>query len=190
LADTKITDLPSETAAAGDELVINDVTDTSDKKITVQGILDLVPAGGGLTFAKIVKATDETIDTDTTLSDDAELLFTPTINKVYHFELRLYIQSATAADFKVGWSVPSGATVLGLEADIWRNDILQNADDQTVAFAVATDGNLEMMLLCGKILMSSTSGSAAVQWAQNVSNGGNTTVLAGSTLLVYEEGST
>ena len=40
MADTKITDLSSATAATGDELVINDVTDTSDKKVTVQGILD------------------------------------------------------------------------------------------------------------------------------------------------------
>jgi len=42
LVDTKITDLTSATAATGDELVINDITDTSDKKVTAGSILDAI----------------------------------------------------------------------------------------------------------------------------------------------------
>ncbi len=42
MADTKITDLTSATAAVGDELVINDITDTSDKKVTAGSIVDTI----------------------------------------------------------------------------------------------------------------------------------------------------
>ena len=42
MANTKITDLTLATAATGDELPINDITDTSDKKITVGGIVDTI----------------------------------------------------------------------------------------------------------------------------------------------------
>jgi len=42
LVDTKITDLSLATAALLDELVINDVTDTSDKKVTPGSIIDLI----------------------------------------------------------------------------------------------------------------------------------------------------
>ena len=42
MADTKITDLSSATAAGGDEFVINDITDTSDKKVTAFSIVDVI----------------------------------------------------------------------------------------------------------------------------------------------------
>ena len=42
MANTKITDLVSATAASGDEFAINDVTDTSDKKVTAGSIVDII----------------------------------------------------------------------------------------------------------------------------------------------------
>jgi len=42
MVNTKITDLSSATAATGDELVINDVTDTTDKKVTAASIVDII----------------------------------------------------------------------------------------------------------------------------------------------------
>jgi len=42
MVDTKITDLTTATAASGDEFVINDITDTSDKKVTAGSIVDII----------------------------------------------------------------------------------------------------------------------------------------------------
>ena len=42
MVDSKIRDLTSKTPVAGDELVINDVTDNSDGKVTVGACLDII----------------------------------------------------------------------------------------------------------------------------------------------------
>ena len=39
----------------------------------------------------------------------------------------------------------------------------------------------------GRVVMDSTAGNLALQWAQNTSGGTNTTVNSGSTLVVWEE---
>lgn len=143
--------------------------------------------GAGLTFAKVVKSADETINTDIVLSDDSELTFTPSINKTYLILFFLRITSGTVPDFKQVWSVPTGATMNGLRQKIWRNDALSNSGDFTSSFNISTDGTPEIMTFWAVLIMSSTAGDATFQWAQQASSAENTTVHQGSTIVVWEE---
>jgi len=69
---------------------------TNDQILTADsaqatGIKWAAAAGGGLTFAKVVKNADETITSDNTYSDDAQLKFTANANKTYHvFQLLFF----------------------------------------------------------------------------------------------------
>jgi len=80
LADSKITNLSSKTPAVGDELVINDVTDNSDGKITVGAALDIingdvnVDSSGTSTLAANSVDSDQYVDgsiDNAHLADDA-----------------------------------------------------------------------------------------------------------------------
>lgn len=81
MVDTKITDLPPATAATGDEFVINDITDTSDKKVTVASInaadtLHLLLTGGTITGNLGLEQTNELFfdadeDSDTSIRESA-----------------------------------------------------------------------------------------------------------------------
>jgi len=176
MADTKITDLTSETAATGDELVINDVTDTSDKKITVQGILDLVPAGGG--FSTVFKTADETIQSDTTLTDDTDLQFSVDANSSYAFMMVFTFVTGANPDFKYGMTSPSGALVSSSSDFYAVNTTSYTRRDMstTIVQLVPAGGASRFKLIIGYVDVGVTAGSITLQWAQNTSQAEDTTV--------------
>ncbi len=147
------------------------------------------PTGGsGLTFAKVVKSVDETINSSTTMQDDDELLFTPNINKVYAGILLLWWTSPSTPDFKCAFTIPTGATGQWMEANaIFRFSGQDDTDIANVIPQTGSGGFLKTLSNYFRIEMSSTAGTVNFQWAQNVSNASNTTVNAGSTLVVWEE---
>jgi len=148
--------------------------------------------GSGLTFAKIVKTIDEVRDTDTTLRDDSELFFTPTINNIYHIMVIIDYRSASNADWKYVVTVPSGATAKKWVGN-WNPDTDRFADTWTDVsptvdgVGVAIDSWVQMM---GILVMGSTAGDFNFQWGQVTSQATDTTVMAGSLMLVWEQGTT
>ncbi len=183
MADSTILNL-DELAATPDGTDTLEIVDaTVSKRITVTNLMN---AGGGLTFAKVVKSADETITNSTTLQDDDELLFTPTINKTYGFMLFLLIANNSTPDLKLAFTVPSGATILTADST-WSAKFLQGTRDGTTATAV-TAGTADLFLVIGgRVIMSSTAGTFNFQWTQNTSSATAEIVKQGSFLVVWEE---
>jgi len=186
MADSKIEDLVELTTVAdADVLAIVDDPGGSPatKKITKANLVGT----GGLTFAKVVKASDEVICNTSTLQDDDELLFTPTINKTYGFILMLFGDSNTTADLKIAFSLPTGATGDWNAGTIWRTDVGVASADLTVAEFIPHVTGEGVIPVFGRIIMSSTAGNAVLQWAQQAATAVDTKILKGSYLVVWEE---
>ena len=144
-------------------------------------------AGGGLTFARVVKPSDETIQEDTVLSDDSALKVTLNVSKTYGFWGMILLKSHGTGGFKYAFTVPTGATIIGAGPVIWRNDALVNSSDLTVSQGESTDGNTELQFYTGRIIMDTTAGDMTYSWAQTSSVAIDTTVFEGSYFVVWEE---
>ncbi len=143
-------------------------------------------AAGGGGFSTVVKACDQTITCDTTLTNDCCLKFAVDANSKYAFNMVFRAKSHSVADFKHGWCLPCGTTGEGLQA----NDILKGAancgaDAVSLAcvFAGTTDGvQNNFGGAVGFIQTSCTSGCIVFQWAQNAASCIDTILRAGSWL--------
>ena len=132
-------------------------------------------AGGG--FTTVWKSSDETINSDTTLTDDADLQFAIGANEVYFAILNIRHVTASTPDFKYAFSMPSGGAVYTTYGD-WSTSVELNERDLTSATSQTFSGdtNINYIQIPVLIVNSSTGGTCAFQWAQNVSDAANTTV--------------
>jgi hypothetical protein len=159
------------------------------------------PAGqavdlGGL----VVKTADETVNNSTTLQNDNEIFFNGLANAVYFFELIIIVTattSGTSMDFKTGWSLPAGATILwgtngGPNGTLPTFDVVTAGSangsisaltNSTISSGLMLYGNLGFRY-AGWIIMSSNSGVCQWQWAQVAAVAQNLTVNENS-FLVY-----
>jgi len=173
--------LPLTTRFGADPLV--------DLEIANKRYVDNSSGGSGLTFARVVKSVDEIVNNSSTLQDDDELLFTPTVNKIYFIMLFLFNSSNSTADFKGLCSIPTGATSTRMfENGIWRElPTLQATESSTnieqtnnVSTAVFTSASYQ------RLVMGATAGNFIWQWAQRTATVFDTKLLAGSTLIAWE----
>lgn len=147
--------------------------------------------GAGLTFAKVVKTVDETIQSDTILGDDAVIKFTPEINKSYSYMILVRVNSGAIPDFKFALSIPAGAVARtgGSSAIIFRMGQQTDTVDATVAQTAGGSDTVDVMYgIYGFLDMGGTAGDVIFQWAQNTSTATDTTVKKGTTILVWEQG--
>jgi len=142
--------------------------------------------GGGQTFAKVVKSVDETIDTSTTFQDDDELFVALTANLNYAWQLWLFVTSGAVPDIKTAWTLPAGATGQHSSAN-WGSSGGSATANMTASDPLATGGGVQWVPFTGRVIMAGTAGNMQLQWAQNTSDAGDTTVLAGSVLVVWQE---
>jgi len=148
-----------------------------------------VDAGGGsgLTFAKVVKTVDQTINNTNTLQDDDELKFTPNINKTYWIYIFLFLTIPSASDFKSSLSLPAGATARR-PSDLIRSGSQTASSVWTTAGFIAGSGTANRCLQrLGRMIMGATAGDCILQWAQNTAIVEDTSVLQGSFLIAWEE---
>jgi len=143
-----------------------------------------VVGGGsdGLTFARIIKSADQTVNNSATLVNDSQLLFTINTSKRYYFMLSLGQNSNGTADLKIGWSVPTDSTMLWSIAA--GNSEAKSETD--TAMLSGGSANLCERIVHGFITTSTTGGTLTLQWAQNTANASDTKVLAGSTFIIWE----
>lgn len=134
----------------------------------------------------IVKPSDETTNTDTTLSNDSKLQFGVAASTKYRFRFVIFYDTPTAADFKYDVNGPGSPTLVLIDtfslapgATAWV--ITRNS---SFAFGpnsiVETSGTIGRIEISGILHNGTTAGTVAFRWAQNSSNGSNTTVRAGS----------
>ena len=122
MANTKITNLTGGTAAKLDELIMNDVTDDSDKKITVQSILDAMTGD--------ITSSSGTISLDANTVDSSELVNGSVDNA--------HLAGSIAASKLIGTDI----TVVGtITTGTWTGTAIASAnlDVDTMHLGVAQD---------------------------------------------------
>lgn len=136
-----------------------------------------------------LKTTGENRNATTVLASDATLQFPVAANTTYRFTMKAFYDTLAAADLKWRTSGPAGATAVRIKrgdiapaATVMENiavDVAYSGADIVALTAGTTGGYIEME---GIIQNGATAGTFALQWAQNTSTVGNSTMLAGSWL--------
>jgi len=153
-----------------------------------QGSGGTVGIAGGNTFARVIKKADEIVNNSATLQDDDELFVALPANKIYLFALFLYGRGNTSADMKQAFTIPSGAVGDRLDGNWTSQGPFDNVVNITTTNVLGTSNTTDgQIALYGRVVMAGTAGNLQMQWAQNVATVGDTTVLKGSTLIVWEE---
>jgi len=161
------------------------VDPTTNQQVATKKYVD-DNSGSTNTFARIVKKADQTISNSTTFTDDAELLFTPTINKTYGFQLLFFFDSSAVANFKLKMTLPTGATGDWVNGN-WTGGGSAAPVDVTAGQSRSGIGAVATSALYGRIIMAGNAGDVVIQWAQNTAEISNTKMLQGSFLVVWEE---
>jgi hypothetical protein len=136
----------------------------------------------------------------TTVSDDPDLTFTLAANSMYFVEFFIKYSTPGAsgtAGFKTQWTVPSGAggnrTALGpgsTQTDSGADNISVHSGVHGFTTAVTygsrgTTSN-QLMAIETALVTTTSSGTCALQWAQQTSNASATTVAADSFMRVTQ----
>lgn len=132
------------------------------------------------------KTANETVNNSSTLQNDDHLFVAVAANAVYDWKLVLHYNSGTTPDLKVGWSVPSGSTMVwgGYIADTsGAVTSVANLSAATVQ-AIGGTGAANYQFFTGMIATSTTAGTLQLQWAQNTTNLSDSIMLAGSELIL------
>ena len=138
-------------------------------------------------IAHVVKSVDETVTSSTTLQDDDELLFPVKANKNYAGWVKGFIVSDPDPDFKFAFSIPSGTTNKRSNAALSTVSAGAAADIDAVGTLITGNSNEKSFVVYFYVLVGATAGNVVFQWAQNTSDAANTTVKAGSSLMVVEQ---
>jgi hypothetical protein len=126
------------------------------------------------------KGLDETVNNSTTLQNDDELFLAVEANASYWLNLRLIMNSGTTPDFKMLFTFPAGLTMK--LHNVEATGTLSVPYDQTTTAAMSGTGADAIIQVEGRVLVSSTSGTLTLQWAQNTLTVANTIVRADSTM--------
>lgn len=143
----------------------------------------------------ISKSVDEGRDTTTTLANDSELLMTLEANATYFVEFYLNCAALDAAKIKTAWSVPAGATgsrnVLGPGSTANQasmDNVSMRAGTHTfttsVTYGTRNSAVNGFYVQETAVVVTSSSGTCALQWAQDASNATDTTIYARSLMRV------
>lgn len=145
-------------------------------------LLDLADGAWGIDKTTVLKSADETITNSAAMQSDDHLLFAATANAKYLVTIELFVSqnaNSTAADFKVGFSLPASATwsgsgpnpdaTVGATASGSGNwTALLGAAGATLVYGVdGNAGNTTGISLAVLVEVAGTAGTVALQWAQN-----------------------
>lgn len=139
------------------------------------------------------KASPQSSANSTTLAGDSALLIPLAAAAVYEFELVLGYQGGTlgSSDLKIGWSLPSGATMgygaCGNTTGGAATDAPWYTASDTPAFGTAGSGVPVSLVLSGTVANGSSAGTMQLEWAKNSTTDATvTTLLAGCVLLAWQ----
>ncbi len=149
------------------------------------GLPSWAAAAGAVTT--VIKASDQSISSDSTLNDDNDLVFAMDANTTYWVELyMLYSQTNSTPELKMGWTVPSGCDLFWDREWATFQDIDTESDTKV---ANTTSGDqattLRMMFRNG-----ANAGNAQFRWAQDTSHASTTKVKKHSFMLIRSLGAT
>lgn len=142
----------------------------------------------------VLKTAAEALPSSTTMQNDNHLLASLAANALYKLTARLAVTGSASGDFKMAWTLPTGATAparfcrgpsvstTGSTADstLTRLSMLANGHSVQVNYGVFNTSDPTFVEEILYIDTAATAGTAQLQWAQNVSSATATTVEAGS----------
>jgi hypothetical protein len=139
----------------------------------------------GQFFGKITKIADQNRTGTTTLADDDTLLVRVAANQQFIIRGKVFFDTIAAGDFKYGFSIPASPTLVRIRrldcvaggTPAFRAVDVANVATQSLAGTGTTGGYVEFVYLLHN---GANAGNWAFQWAQDTSDGSNTTVRAGS----------
>lgn len=186
--DTNLYRSAASTLKTDDSLIVGtDLTVSSD--LTVTG--DLTVSGVGQLLSKFKTSTTSRTST-TTLTSDPDITFSVVANATYLVEGLILFAADPAADLKIGWTAPTGASfpwcALGQTSTATggSGSVITDGQDLTstsFGLGAVTDNTKTMTAqVRGYLTISSTAGTFALQWAQIVSSSTATKLLAGTHL--------
>lgn len=133
------------------------------------------------------KGADEIVNNSTTLQNDDDLFIALGANETWKFFAFLLYEnnsSGGADDLKVGWTVPSGATIRWMPQGLNATNTFYSDHDAysggTAAFGTSTIERIALMH--GFVFTSTTAGNLQLQWAQGVASATDLRVQRGSFL--------
>lgn len=144
-------------------------------------------------LAIIRKTADETVNNSSTLQNDDQLLLPVLANEVWRVEASLLLSATTtAADFKFGFTVPTGATLYwgagsGFDAASWSGQ-----DASSTVLPALTSGStllqgglngIKVLSLRAIYIGAANTGNVRLQWAQNTATASDSKILANSCLI-------
>ena len=135
----------------------------------------------------IVKAADETIFSDDTLTNDATLLITVADGESYGFEFNVFFTTPAAADFKYRIHTAASPTYFSYirqHVPMLGTGVTTSIEEASADVSVTGANTGTGHVLVRGLIYNSTGSSITLsfQWAQNTSNVGSTVVKKGSTL--------
>jgi hypothetical protein len=133
-----------------------------------------------------VKSANQIITTQTTLVNDADMRFAVAANSLYEFHAHIKFASPGGGDWKTSFTVPAGASAefnrVGLNLSSQPTSGTNWLDTDSVPSQGSGAGTPLTTDFFGWVVTASTAGNLILQWAQNTSNAGNTTLFKNSYL--------
>ena len=166
-------------------------SDTDTLHLRANGVTETISTGGGGMDA-VYKDSDETVNNSVTFQDDDELVLAVSANKVYRGHLIVFFDSGATPDIKFKFTIPTGAHIVwwnGGDNNLPPITSMQGTDLASDEDTLSGEGAGTTVEFAYSIVLfvASTAGNIQLQWAQDVQDGSDTKVLAGS-LLALEEG--
>jgi len=132
---------------------------------------------------QIIKPTDETVNNDISLQPDNDFLFPVEAGFTYYGYHFMFVISPSAADIRDRWTTPSATTGRRLAAAA-AGDSARSTTGITATFNHACNGT-QQSLFETFFLVIVNDGNMQFQWGQQTATVGDTTINAGSALIVY-----
>lgn len=163
--------------------------DTSEAKLKQCQNGTVSDLGSTVTSGIIIKATDESVTSSTTMQDDDELLVALDANTRYAFDALITYDAPAAGDIKMQFTVPAGATgrrfvhYQGTTANSCLSST-QSTHGSAIGTSVSVGGPAAgtpcEVTISGYVKTAGTSGTLRLQWAQDTSDATASIVKEGS----------
>lgn len=175
---------------AGNVTYVGSLTGGSAGQLTVDASGNLTSTAtiattgiGG--FLDAFRQTDATpITSSTVLTNDTVLFLSTLANASYELECCINFTAVAGQDIKIAWTFPVGATMM--YAALGTGTVNFTDHDASMVAGGTSRGSrgngatIQTINSRGYLINAGNSGNLQLQWAQNTSGGGNTTVMKGS----------
>lgn len=132
----------------------------------------------------VVKSSDEARTSNTTLTNDTELLFPIGVSETWVAYFTLYIVSSGAGQAQLTITVPTGATGNFYDTQ-WNYAVFNFASPDSIT-GIST--GFGIVYLAVQVVNGANAGNVNLQWAQNSSNVSPTTMKQYSSMVALRQG--